>query len=217
MTDLQKTLERLEKRLSEMLDKYRNAECTNSPHNLPDEGLFNSTCDSLCAVRREMREAEPRDPFLNYCPTCACRLPRPHELKDFRCPDSGGEPPCTCPLFMGSRPPVFCVHCDLEREEPPPAEPNDDMASSMPSYCQCPPDMQHIVGNVCEFCTKMVEPGECEHRFWGGRECMKCHEFRLDANPESPPAARECEHEFGDCDDFACCNPDPSEDKDGEV
>ena len=128
MTDLTKVLERLEK--SEIvLRAWLNAnvvlDTSDDPENISRYVKeYCGVCDSICAVRQEMRETEPRDAIdcMNYCPTCACRLPRPHELKDFRCPDSGGEPPCTCPPFMGSRPPTFCVHCDLEREDDTPED-----------------------------------------------------------------------------------------------
>lgn len=49
---------------------------------------------ALAEAERRVLETEPRDAMdsLNYCPTCACRLPWLSKLPDFVCPDSGGEP-----------------------------------------------------------------------------------------------------------------------------
>lgn len=106
----------------------------------------------------------------------------------------------------------------IEKATPPPAE---------PSYCQCPPDQQHLNGKFCEFCTKMVEPKIGEIDFEACENCGK-HVGAFENHTCYTPAAKECEHEdrifYSHAKDFckqceqvvpALKRPHPPEDKDG--
>lgn len=171
MTDLEKTLERLEERLVErlnkMLERYENAKHTNPPHNLPDEGLFNSTCDSLCTVRREMREEARAIVIADWDEDTMDWNSNPGEII---CPKHGRQQAITV------RPGKWdCKVCNT----PPPAEP----WKKCPECCGILDNAGRCHDTDCPF-DVLPAAKECEHE-WppgaypirDGRQytaCIKC-------------------------------------------
>lgn len=168
MTDLEKTLERLEGQLESCDAMYWHTD--NAINDAWKNQIYAQLVTARCAVRREMREEARAILIADWDEDTTDWNSNPGEII---CPEHGRQEAITV------RPGKWdCKVCNT----PPPAEP----WKKCPECCGILDNAGRCHDTDCPF-DVLPAAKECEHEFWWGRKCMKCQEFRPIEHPELDP------------------------------